>query len=96
MNEKIKRLFTELQEECAKERITILAAVDSPLTNETVVLVGGHLEIQGLLLLKLLKSMDEQECDCPNCKQECVVQEEPADAKEIEALLEAFLRGELK
>lgn len=38
--------------------------------------------------------MDEQECNCSNCKQERATQEGPAEATELDVLLEAFLRGD--
>lgn len=96
MNEKIKNLFFELKKEAEKEQIDILCGAYIKESQEQVLIVGGESRIQAILLMEILSVMESEECDCPNCRKRETDKKEQQANSELDILLNAFLRGELK
>lgn len=59
-------------------------------------IVGGESRIQAILLMEILSVMETEECDCPNCRKRETDEKEQQANSELDMLLNAFLRGELK
>jgi hypothetical protein len=107
VNGKIQSLLMELANECQKEKVNLACvAVDSEVEGAGVILAGS-LTGQAIAINQLLETFKEtalsHDCDCSICKE---IKEAFADIKssstkqnhetELDVLLKAFLRGELR